>query len=505
MTHDSATRIVAQLVPEIEKRGSAAGVLTSYAVAEDLPPAQLEKLAQVYNTLRTVSHIDTADESGRGSTVPLLDVPKLVLDYASENEKSARTRLADASHDVRLVDLNRALRSELRPALSKAAAADMDTLRQQSDAALTVTINRATAEEALLSLEVDLEHDISKMASDLFGAAPRPDAINRPLVRDISEFELEALYHQPTSIVKAAGDYLAAFAAPHRVTLLRHDFSAPLSKRAYALGHERGEQLGALGLALGAYDVIKSASTSAEDVFALINAAGQSPDADMNIRYDPEAADPSAPASEGDAEDTAAILEQAKNDGLIASTEQQPHPPREQREARQEKSDKDSGGKGGKGRGVGDLALSAAAAPFAAVGHAVTGAAQKADEALSKIVSKERNNGAQRAADMSIDDIKRAMSLRRLIGTDPVLREQDPKTVLEIYNAVAARNPEVASDMASLRLVLREAVSYEGLTLDAQKQLTEVRKNSLQGQKESEDLDRRRYAAGASPLPISKA
>ena len=153
---------------------------------------------------------------------------------------------------------------------------------------------------------------------------------------------------------------------------------------------------------------------------------------------------------------------------------------------------------------AGSLALDLAAAPFAAVGNAVTGAAKKTDEWLSNVVSKERSNRAQKATDMSVEDIKRAMNVRRLIGTDPVLKDADPRAVLEIYNTIAARNPDIAGDMASLRLVLREAVSYEGLTLDSQKLLTEIRRNSEQGAKESDENSRRRYAVGgANPLAIA--
>ena len=89
MTHDAAVRAVVNLVPDIEKRGADV-VLRDYAVAEDLPPAQLEKLAHVFNTLRTVDHI--AQASDRGSSVDLVDVPSLVIGYATglDREKKAR-------------------------------------------------------------------------------------------------------------------------------------------------------------------------------------------------------------------------------------------------------------------------------------------------------------------------------------------------------------------------------------------------------------------------------
>jgi len=105
-----------------------------------------------------------------------------------------------------------------------------------------------------------------------------------------------------------------------------------------------------------------------------------------------------------------------------------------------------------------------------------------------------------------VEDIKRAMAIRRLIGTDPVLKEADPKVVLEVYNSVTARNPQLAGDMAALRLILREAVSYEGLTLDSQKLLSEIRRNSEQADELSDINEKSRYTVGgAGPLSLVRS
>jgi hypothetical protein len=495
MTHDSAVRTVVSLVPEIEKRG-AAEVLTEHAYSEDLPPAQLEKLAQVYNTLRTVSHIDNADEEDRGASVSLVDVPKVVMAYAtgSGREKAAAGPLSFASHDPSVVDLNRALRRELLP-LQKAAG-EVTAVPDAVEEALSQQISREAVYAALLDVELDLENEMSKLAGELFAAAPRIG--DGYFVRDISEFEEEALRRQPASAVKAAGDYLEKFATPHRTKLERLDYTQPLVKYAYEIPHAMGEKLAELAVVVGTHALVKQASEG-DDAAKIALLAGMSPD--LNFDMTP-------PPPQQDSGSTMEALEQMNEEGLTSGTEQKKAPPRDD----DEKGGK-GGGKGGDGDGsrskkdgAGSKLTSALAVPFAAAGGAVTGAASKADEILHQIVSKERDNKAQRATDMSVEDIKRAMNVRRLIGTDPVLKDADPKAVLEIYNAIAARNPDIAGDMASIRLILREAVSYEGLTLDSQKMLTEVRRNSAQGQKESDELDKKRYSAGsASPIAIAKA
>lgn len=492
MTHDSAVRIVVSLVPEIEKRG-AAEVLLGHARDEDIPPAQLEKLAQVFNTLRTVSHIDNSDPEDRGATVDLIDVPDLVLAYAtgSDREKVAAGPLSFSTHDPSVVDLNKALRRELQPPMQKAAA-DATASPDKVEEVFAQQITRAELESALMDLEIDLQNEMSKLASELFSAAP--SAGDGYFERDISEFEAEALRREPSPAVKAAGDYLEEFAAPHRTKLIRFDHARPLAKYAYDIPHALGEKFAELARVVGTHAVVKEASDSEDEALAKLLGAAPDDALDMSVRQVADAAEQGGEAS------TMELLEQAHEQGLTSSTEQQ-RSPRKHTDGKGGKGDGDKTKKDSGGKGVAELL----AAPFAAVGGAVTGAATKADEMLHQIVTKERDNKAQRTADMSVDDIKRAMNVRRLIGTDPVLKDADPKAVLEIYNAIAARNPDIAGDMASLRLILREAVSYEGLTLDSQKMLSEVRRNSAQGQKESDELDKKRYAAGgANPISIAK-
>ena len=155
---------------------------------------------------------------------------------------------------------------------------------------------------------------------------------------------------------------------------------------------------------------------------------------------------------------------------------------------------KTSGGAAGKIWG-------AATAPVRAVGDVAITASNKAHDLLNSITTKERTNKAQRNTDLSVEDVRRAINIRRMIATDDVLREADPREVLEIYNSVSRLNPEIAHNMPAVKLLLREAVSYEGLTLDAQKQLTDIRKGTGESEAKEYDNDKRRYTAGGA-LPI---
>lgn len=518
------------LVPEIEKRGAAA-VLTEYATREDLPAAQLEKLAQVYNTLRTVSHIDHADPAERGATVPLLDVPTLVVGYATglDQEKVAAGPHSFSSHDPRTVDLTLALKRDM--GLRKAAAevtGTPDTVNQIFKQA----VSHEQAAAALLEVELDLQDEMSKLAGELFSAAPRVGAEH--FRRDISEFEEEALQYQPASIVKAAGDYMEKFAAPYRTKLVRYDYSQPVQAYAYDIGHQHGQKMADLAKAASTMEIIKMAAKTIDEV----RGAGAAPDdrAHVEPSATPTAvggttatlspdimaamfggAQPAAPPDivKKDKDDDAPTEDEqlGKAEGVVSGTPDKPQtggkapsndgPP--DRDKPQDKKTGDDSKKSDAASITRDEILAMFATPLATGRDAIQGAARKADETLGAIVGKERTNKAQMSSDLSVEDIRRAMNVRRLIGTDPVLREADPKEVLEVYNSVVARNPQLAGDMAALRLVLREAVSYEGLTLDSQKLLTEIRRNSEEADKTFSENERRRYAVGgATPLPIAK-
>ena len=512
MTHDSAVRIVVGLVPEIGTQG-AEGVLTKYASEQDLPPAQLEKLGQVYNTLRTVSHIDNADNDSRGASVPLLDVPEMVVGYATglDREKVAHTPLSSSSHDPSIVDLNVALMRDLQDApIVKAASAPVVD---------TPTVTKAAYADAIMDLEIDLRDEMSKLASNIFVSAPKTDTWER----DISHAEKEALYLQPLHLVKAAAEFMDEFASPHRVKLAHHDYDAAITKRAYAITDKAGEAFAKLADVVGTYQVIvkMAAETTMRDELTM------SPEDEAAYQAAVAAELGALPAIEPEQEnpeDPEKSVAQTLNENkdLTSSSEGKAEGGKENPNAGG--GGKDGGGgeetdsekSTGKGKGSGEskgkskggvsgaAVMGAVKAPFQAAAGAVQGAASKANELLTNVTSKERTNAAQKATDVSVEDIKRSMNLRRMIGTDPVLKEADPAEVLEVYNSIAQKNPEIANDMASLRLILREAVTYEGLTLDSQKMLSDIRKNTESGEQVANENDKKRYSVGgASPIQIT--
>jgi hypothetical protein len=104
VNHDAAVDTVCHLLQNLEGRPPAE-VLLKYAGDRRLAPAQLEKLAHIYNTASTLA----ANEKERGSVPHLLDVPAMLVKYAAESGKAApgrRSFMDDAPEPRRSVHIS---------------------------------------------------------------------------------------------------------------------------------------------------------------------------------------------------------------------------------------------------------------------------------------------------------------------------------------------------------------------------------------------------------------
>lgn len=503
MTHDSAVRIVVGLVPEIEKKGAEA-VLTDYAKKEDLPPAQLEKLAQVLNTLMTVSHIEKAAD--RGSSTHLVDVPVLVTSYAIGHEptKSARAAVShDITHDVGTVDLLTAMRQ---------AVAGPKPVREvvKAAAAPTPTLSHKELRDIALDLEAEAMLNMEKLASKLLRSTRREHG-----VIDLSLAEEEACHTLDSQWVKRACDWLQAAAGRNQVS--RYDHSRQLTKRAFVAG-VRGSadmiefvrafvtrDLMAKAAMVAGDDEVQPGAIDVNDLAALMQEKARAA-AEEKAKADAAAEEQTVGTEEGDGE------EAGGGDGTEPVTPRgTTTTPRGPRGGSEERGGSKSNGKtvteesvdpGAVLRSIGEAAM----VPVQVTANAINNTAVAADRILSNITSKERFNKDQKYTDVSVEDIRRSINLSRMIGTDPVLREADPRQVLEVYNAIARTNPELANNMPAIKLLLREAVSYEGLTLDAQKQLADIRKSTVESESKEQENDKRRYSTGSiAPLFNSRS
>lgn len=71
-------------------------------------------------------------------------------------------------------------------------------------------------------------------------------------------------------------------------------------------------------------------------------------------------------------------------------------------------------------------------------------------------------------------DMKQRVTLARLLNSDPVLAKQDPRVVMQIFESLRARSPNLAADISAARPILREASQYAGIPLSSMKTMQEL-------------------------------
>lgn len=73
--------VITEVQPEANRTGSPEGALLKVASDRNLPPAALERMAQLWNAGRTIHHFEKS--ANRAASVPIVDVPELLENYSS--------------------------------------------------------------------------------------------------------------------------------------------------------------------------------------------------------------------------------------------------------------------------------------------------------------------------------------------------------------------------------------------------------------------------------------
>jgi len=527
MRHNEAVNVIATLYADLAA-GDTSAKLVKYANAHDLAPAVLQKLGQVYNTALTVTTLEKA--ASRDAHVDLLDVPKMISDYITlpdTVEKKASATTKSATHSVANLNISALLgevaRGNVRPIEKQAA--EIVVLDESP-----VEIQAGDA-GTLASMVLDARLDCEKSAADLVEAL----AILNPAedVIDVADMQRDAeLLVGNKGCIKSACDFLDRAAASRRIkrTIARRDESETLYKRAFVththpltqgfldlidkVAHAHVTKEAALGLKKGK-GIEDLVGESEADAMARQDAESDRKGADYADRKatesaqnevadlleqsisvpgdDPAAIEDSSVAEElttADAEPEAAALTKDDVDADTYTAIEDSTDADQQ--AAPDTMIEDVQGKKDKPGVMADLATAASrnmAALADNVGSAAVATVKGPLDTLGMMIGNDRTNAAQRDLDEQLGDIERTVNIRRLILTDPVLRELPPEKVVSVYNSIAQANPEAAEDPNLMKLALREAVSYEGLTTDSYKQLVDTRKAKLQGDKAKRDND----------------
>lgn len=485
MQHQEAIRVISRLGPELTKQ-AAESVLLRYAEDEDLAPAQLEKLAQAYNMVRQLSHIDASED--RGSSCHQIDTPALVSTYVGSTQKAAAAPVIveAASHDAGSVDLMRELRREMSPVVKAASEGHSDSLEishpsvpapsPEADVRYTVAQLKEAAWEAKVDFYM-LADQVLKMAS----------CEGRTL--QIAQAELDASRIINPVCVSESLNWLEKYAAQQKISRLLSRHEGPIKEAAFAITTPLADKIMDLAEAFVVTSLFHKVAAEGGVYVGDLPNSGKvptSPDAMGDVMSMLEAETP-APPPPGESKPFNAPPKDDERAEPAEATSGKGGSGKKKGE-----SDTDTD-KGGKGHWLASI-ISGATKPVSAAAGVVNSAASGAQGTIKAVTDKERVNKNQVKLDGDIGDIRRSILIRRLAASDPVLKDMPLAQVLETYNAIAESNPEAASNPRRVLLAMREAASYEGITLDAQKSLGDVRGAAAKTDAQESENTKRRYS-----------
>lgn len=451
MKHTDAINIVRGFLPTLQKGASAEDVLLGYAKSNNLAPAKLEKLAQVLNTMRTINFMDRSDT--RGDTFEVVDPPGLLTKYAAHTSPGA-----DQAHDRELAQSwfkTKEASSYSGPDLMGAALrkpSAMEKLASYEDEAdyemapsrqsqRRQQIELLSAKEAK-ALEIQVAEDLEEEATTyLCRGLLKISRAERSEPGTLQELELDMLGFFDAKAVKEVFDKAAKFIGvqtikrasdvtdSRRLARDRHNFQTNMSELVDNLQLLKNAQ------------AFKAATANTGTVDEIETGHESGPG--RSNRENVEAA-PSGPGADPAA--TAALLRMLS-----------PPPP--------------------SGPGAGLTAWSGMNNKF-----------EGSDDVVLDLLAKlgPSSNRRQEKLDAAAEEVRQVTNIERLMATDDVLSQANPAEVLSLYNTLRTDTPTIANDINKLKLALREAVSYDGLTPDAMKTLGEIqftrdRSNQLHG------------------------
>jgi hypothetical protein len=446
-----------EILPDIKRTQDPEAVMLKFAATNNLAPALLEKLAQVYNSAKTLNFLEKS--ANRGASFHVVDADALIRRYTAEEKQAAASHnewldaaaVKSASLTTPVADRwpTEAKTPEpvLESHLPQKVASAKSVLRARSEAQATVANYRQVV--------FDLNEDVNDLTVKIAEA-----------IRVLPDFDFSALEADAIALhgpgVKVACDLVSR-------RLMRRHFR---HKRASAAGHrrlvrDRHGLVAQLQSLTEAVDMHKAAtSLESEYVKAAGTLAPQAPAAPEKTLDEPKAGKP------------------------------EPKP-----EEKKEKTDKDSGPSAkpspapspAAGKGVFST-LGSIPVPQSPV-EPMTMMRQLVQEALPT-----RNTGQQQV-DRDHDDLQSQIVVERLLMTDPILADSDPHTVISLANSIREQAPHVARDINAMRFALREAVQYQALPTHSVKDLAGIEKTRVDTAGAESALAKDRYAQGLKKEP----
>lgn len=507
MQHTEIINTLSALLPQIKQSNSASDVLLKYAKENNLAAAQLERMSQMFNIAKTLNYMDKSAGS-RGASFHTIDTPSLVAEYVSYSPVKKATTPQIPDDWATWLDMS-------GMTLKAASAVDPDNIESWIDspeivklASLpdfkqlvsdintggesnqeweeTFSTTESTTRHKLIdilqkeaSTRIELENvdsvielqkeDFRKVAEEILHKLQWSPEIS------FADMEEDALGHLGAEVTKTASVLENYFTQRNwGITRLPEDF-----KFTSKLVRDRHSVVPLFKQANEALDLLQAAVDYREYFIKGAASAGVEDEEDVDVDDGPtEPRDPDAPQRD---------KRNKKDEDKKKQTVFKLRDPYETK---------------GKPEDKGKSKLDFIDAPVKAISGELSPSKLR-NSMVSNIGQLGSSmNTRQKSIDTSVMDVRRLVTLQKLMLHDPIISEADPDTVLSLYNTLAAANTELAKDPNLLRFALREALQYEAVPLHTYKDLVEMQKNRAQGNTFMDELQNNLYRN--SPLKIKE-
>lgn len=456
MTQKQQIQLLDSIIPDIISENNPEAVMLKCARKHNLAPAQLEKLAQVFNTHKTI--VGLKKQANRGDSFSIVDVPSLVKEYTTYNPEaviSAESKAIHAKVDklTKSASVNSEPVSERLPnpfsieneksdwaavegsgdsydtKLSKQAAGFAEDIQDRRDVHVyrSITGNLNLAIDTASQVAYDSHMDIlEKCASIMYRLTP-DEGRWAECVRDIVD---NMGLDKAASVITAVENYFIEHRHPFTPADLEKDAAADDSVFAR-------DRHGVVG--------------DAEEIYDLQQINKQ---AHSHLEVFEKAAEPKTKGSEGGGiVDTADALLSGMNNPYY--------------------KDPPNSIKGTLGVDL-DIPAKGALNMAKATDGFGFGSTAKAEKKIEK----------------AEEQAKMESAIQELMLSDDTIAEADPADVKSLYETIRRLSPTVASDPVVLAPVLKEALQYGSLPIQQVKDLLAAEKDSLGNRMQNLRLDK---------------
>lgn len=504
MDHTTIISKLEDLLPEIKSTQDPAGVMLKYARENNLSPAQLQKLGQVYNIAKTLTFMDKS--ASRGGTFSVLDTEDLLNRFSefrpavkasrssiedwcdAPEDRTKAASLEDWTEVPASVETNRipkfvngvpVLVEESNEQTFKLASF-LDNLHSEAELEFQgILKNAAEIDQELMDVGqlIDDQEDFLRQSFTKLADHIRINGT------PFSEVEQDCLELEDPVLMKAAcntaSNYLTQLNVPH----------------------SRGEASARPHLARdrhGLVDLMKAAAQALDLRNGAIKYASSLKEPPKQKSKPKSTDNPGEEASKSEADPAPAKPDKAEKPDEFAGLRRPRGLPAMVRDTAPEKAEETQNRAQ---KETFDTILGSIQRNVIKPGQALVDPAYDSAHSLLKNLwgsaSKPRANKRQQLIDESGEDTLFTTALHRLLTTDPILSKADPQNVASLAHSIRSAAPDAARDPNFLRFALREALQYDAVPLHTYKDLTAMQELRTKTDRTRRDLERERYATNA--------